>query len=155
MNIEPAHINQIRQAADGRMVEIDADASGVARDLKQIDPTLKVRFAENGSPPFWAVYHESEDGRTTYLVLTVKAHQTASGVWTGLDQRVVKRIMQIGHSTYDYADEIERANAAVSAGNAARFREKVGETAELAAHAIRKDLGLRYKGRAFIATKPQ
>lgn len=150
MEIEPADINQIRRARDGRMAEVDADAGNVARDLKAIDPTLKVRFAENGSPPFWAVYHEQ--GRDTYLVLTVRAHQTASGVWTGLDQRVVKRIMEIGHSTYDYADELERANNRVRDANRAKFRETVGASAELAAHAIRKDLGKRYRGRAFITT---
>jgi len=149
MRVEPAHVSQILRARDGRMVEISEDAGGVAADLKRIDPHLRVRFAENGSPPFWAVYHESEDGRDTYLVLTVQAHQTRSGTWSGLDQRVVRKVMEVGSSTYDYAAEVERKNAQAKASAREAFRERVGPIAEQAAHAIRKDLGVRYKGRAF------
>lgn len=150
MRIEPAHVNQIQAARDGRFVEIDGDAGGVADDLRRIDPSLRVRFAENGNPPFWAIYNESEDKRTTYLVLTVKAYQTNSGVWSGLDQRVVKRIEQIGHPEYDFGAELEATNRQVKQDNRAAFAEKMGPLAELAAHAIRKDLGARYKGRAFL-----
>lgn len=149
MDIEPAHIDQIRQAADGRFVEISADAGGVVDELKRIDKGFGVRFAENGNPPYWHVYHQSEDGLTTELVMSVRAHQTKTGVWTGLDQRVVKRVMKIGHSSYDYAAEVEKANRQAREAHRKEFREKIGESAELAAHAIRKDLGLRYKGRAF------
>lgn len=147
MRIEPANVTQILRARDGRMVEIAQDAGNVASDLKQIDPHLKVRFAESGNPPFWAVYHETDDGRTTHLVLTVQAHQTASGVWAGLDQRVVKRVMEIGHSSYDYGAEIERINRQAHDDKLERFRERVGEQAEQGVHALRKDLG--YKGRIF------
>jgi hypothetical protein len=148
MRIEPADIIQVQRARDGRMVEIDQDAGNVAQDLKRIDPHLKVRFAENGNPPFWAVYHESDDNRSTYLVLTAKAYQVSSGVWTGLDQRIVQRIMEIGHSSYDYANELENANRAVKESAREAFREKVGGAASEAAWAARKDLGI--KNRAVI-----
>lgn len=157
MNIEPAHIDQIRRARNGRMVLISADAGGVAEDLRRIDPGLKVRFAENGNPPFWAVYWESEDKRTTQLVLTVAAHQNSSGVWEGLDQRVVKRIQEIdphGRSGYDYAKELERLARERERARVYDFEQKVGPLAEQAAAAVRKDLGSRYKGRAFITNKP-
>lgn len=153
MNVEPASIDQIRQAKDGQMVLIDADVGGVAQDLRDIDPQLKVRFAETANPPFFAVYWESEDRRETYLVKTVKAHQTALGTWAGLDQRLVEEIRAIdphGRGGYDYAAELERNNKRVDEDRRARFRERVGGTAEEAAHAIRKDLGVRYRGRAFI-----
>jgi hypothetical protein len=149
MRIEPANVDQILCARDGRMVQIHEDAGNVAADLKQIDPHLKVRFAEAGNPPFWAVYHESDDGRSTHLVLTAQAHQSNTGAWTGLDQRIVKRVMEIGHSDYDYAAEIEKANQQVTADRRRTFRERVGEQAEQAAHALRKDLGAKYKGRIF------
>jgi hypothetical protein len=149
MRIEPANVDQILCARDGRMVQIHEDAGNVAADLKQIDPHLKVRFAEAGNPPFWAVYHESDDGRSTHLVLTAQAHQSSTGAWTGLDQRIVKRVMEIGHSSYDYAAEIEKANQQVTADRHHAFRERVGEQAEKAAHALRKDLGAKYKGRIF------
>lgn len=150
MKVEPAHVNQVQRGVTGRMLEVDADVGGVAEDLKRIDPSLRVRFAEAGNPPFFAVYHESEDGRSTYLVLTVKAYQTSTGVWAGLDQRVVKRIMEIGHSSYDFAAEVERANVSAKSRTRKEFREKVEASAEEAAFALRKDLGVRYRGRAFI-----
>lgn len=143
MRIEPAHVNQIRRARDGRMVEVDGDAGGVAEDLRRIDPHLKVRFAEAGRPPFWAVYWESPDQRRTELVLTAEAHQTNSGVWSGLDQRVVKRIEEIGHSSYDLAADLDARNARVERDRKDRFRDAIGDTATQAAHALRKDLGVR------------
>jgi hypothetical protein len=153
MRIEPARVEQVRQAADGRMVLISAEASTIAADLRRIDKGLKVRFAENGNPPFWAVYHESDDGRSTQLVMTAQAHMTASGTWTGLDDRIVKRLEQIdpmGRSGYNYADELEK-----SALQAARDRkhaqyERNGEIAERVAFTLRKDLGEKYKGRIFM-----
>lgn len=132
------------------MLVVDADVGGVAADLKRIDPGLKVRFAEAGNPPFWAVYHESEDGRRTELVFTVQAHETASGTWSGLDQRVVQRIMEIGHSSYDYAAEVARMNERAEKDRRTAFSERMGVIGEKAAHALRKDTGARYKGRAFV-----
>lgn len=132
------------------MVAIDADAGGVAADLRAIDPGLKVRFAENGNPPFWAVYHESEDGRNTYLVLTAVAHMTPLGTWGGLDQRIVKRIQEIdpqGRGGYDFASEVQKQDAEARERHRQRFRDRVGETGEKAIYAIRKDLGS--KSRAF------
>lgn len=149
MDVEPAHIDQIRRGARGAYIEIDKDVGGVAEDLRRIDPHLKVRFAENGNPPFFAIRYESDDGRETYLVMTVQAFRTASGTWAGLDQRVVKRIEQIGHESYDYPAEVERQTIAAREARRDRFRQKIGDTAERAAHALRKDLGTKYKGRIF------
>lgn len=135
------------------MVQISADASTVAADLERIDKGLRVRFAENGNPPFWAVYHESEDGRVTHLVLTAQAHQTISGTWAGLDHRIVERIEQIdpmGRGHYDYAADLERATLDAHAHRRDGFKEKMGDVAERTAHAVRKDLGERYKGRTFV-----
>lgn len=133
------------------MVLISADAGGVAQDLKRIDPCLHVRFAENGRPPFWAVYWEAPDGSSTYLVTTVQAHQTVGGIWTGLDQRLVRRIEEIdpqNRSGYNYARELEKAAAAREEANRQRFRERIEATGEVAAFALRKDLGV--KNRIFV-----
>lgn len=123
------------------MVEISDDVGGVAADLKQIDPHLKVRFAEAGNPPFFAVYEESDDGRSTHLVLTARAYQTASGTWAGLDQRVVHRVMEIGSSTYDFAAEIVKQNTAADRAQKDRRAETLGPILEHGAFALRKDLG--------------
>lgn len=153
MQIQPAHIDQIQRGRFGKMVAIDADVGGVAADLAAIDPGLKVRFVENG--PHFAVYHEEQtvDGVSTYLVLTVQAHQTATGIWGGLDQRVVERVRQIdgwGRGGYDYPAEVEKMNARARKDARAEFQEKMGILGEQAAHALRKDRGTRYKSRTFV-----
>jgi hypothetical protein len=56
--------------------------------------------------------------------------------------------MEIGHSSYDYANELENANRAVKESAREAFREKVGGAASEAAWAARKDLGI--KNRAVI-----
>ena len=141
MRIEPASVDQIRLGSTGRIVEISKDAGGVADDLKKIDPHLKVRFAENGQPPFWAVYWESDDQRSTYLVTTAKAYQGRTGIWTGLDGRLVERIRQIDpQNGYDYASELERQNRAAAKAKKQALEEKMGPLHEQAAHAVRKDL---------------
>ena len=176
MRIEPANIEQIRQAYDGVMHIIPAEAGGVAADLKRIDPGLVVRFSERGE--CWIVFYahcrqhpkhdtqcrvceiakeevppqEQRDGVMQDLVLTVRAHRGNLGVWQGLDQRVVERIREInpeGPGGYDYAKALEAASKRVVAQREQRERELVGSLSAQAAHAIRKDLGVKYKGRIF------
>jgi hypothetical protein len=154
MKIEAAHIDQLARARNGRMILISHDVGGVAAQLREIDPGLRVRFAEAGDPPYWVVYHEQEnaDGSITHtLVLTAQAHQTNTGVWTGLDQRVVDRVREIdahGRSGYDFAAEVEKQNRQAHENRRAEFRRKVEPITEQAAHAVRKDLGSTAK--AFI-----
>lgn len=125
------------------MLEVSADVGNVAEDLRKMDPHLKVRFAEAGNPPFFAVIHESDDGRTSQLVTTVRAYQNASGVWEGLDQRVVRRLEEIdGQAGYDYASELERQNRQASRERRERFREQTGEASEEALWEIRRKGGL-------------
>ena len=100
---------------------------------------------------FFAVYHESEDRRTTHLVLTQKAHQTEFGTWAGLDQRIVDRVREIdaqGRGGYDFVKEVEDQNRRAAKAKRDKFREEMGSFGEQAAHAVRKDLGI--KRRAFI-----
>ena len=152
MQVQPAHVDQVRRGVDGRMDLISADVGNVAADLQRIDPHLKVRFAEAGNPPFFAVYWESDDGRTTELVLTQRAYLTRSGTWAGLDQRIVKRIEEIdshGRGGYDLAKDLEQNHWLLMRAREQRNHELFGELGEKAAHALRKDLGAKYKGRIF------
>lgn len=158
MDIEPANINQVRLGEDGRVVEIDRDVGNVARDLRDLDPGLKVRFAERGK--CWVVYHEHHPGcphngtQQQYLVKSIQAHQGRTGAWTGLDQRLVDRLREIRPGGgYDYVQALERAAKTRAERQRKQRAELFGEMAEHGAHAIRKDLGARYQGRAFIPNK--
>lgn len=162
MNIEPARIEQLRETDDGDWVLISADAGGVAADLKRIDAGFRVRFSKRQE--FWAVSHQNHPGcphnatgdendpRNTYLVLTQQAYPTASGVWTGLDDRIVKEIERTnpeGRGGYNLVEDLDRRNRDADKRKETRFHESIGELGEVAAYALRKDLGARYKGRIF------
>jgi hypothetical protein len=55
-----------------------------------------------------------------------------------------------GRGGYDYAKALEQGRRDRERQEREGFRERLGETAELAAHALRKDLGERYRGRVFV-----
>lgn len=152
MQVQPAHIDQVAATENGHMVAIDADVGGVAAELKRIDKGLKVRFATPpGRDPYWVVFHD--DGQTQNLVLTAKAWQTHSGVWAGLDHRIVARVREIdaqSRSGYDFVKELDGQRERRDRERKRQFADRVGEIGELAAHMTRKDLGERYKGRAFV-----
>jgi hypothetical protein len=150
-DVEPAHIDQLLHCEDGDWVLIDADVGGVVAALQAHDPTLRVRFNKRGHA--WVIYQDLSDGgpRHDELILAVNAEQGPTGAWSGLDQRIVDRVMLIdshGTSGYDFAKELERANAANEKAKADRRSERLGEMGEQLRHALRKDLGV--KNRAFI-----
>jgi hypothetical protein len=150
MDIQPASIDQVRIASDGGMVTITADVGGVAADIQRIDPCLKLKRSK--STGIYVVYRLHRNGepcrdddpeRTEELVLTARE----------CDQRIVSRLEFIdsqGRGGYDYADALERARRDREARERAVFHERIGGTAELAAHELRKATGDRYQGRIFL-----
>lgn len=147
--LSPARLDQILETQN-RQVIVDADSCSVVKDLKAIDKTLGVRFVD-GPEPFFAVYQEiiHPDGREEqHLVTTAQAYMTSFGTYSGLDNRLVERIRRITHSSYDFVAEAEKKKREHDA-TARKERENMyGEMGEKAAHALRKDLGVKTK--AFI-----
>jgi hypothetical protein len=148
MNVEPASIEQIRQAADGRVVLISAEESTIAADLQRIDKRL--RLSRNDKGGFWTVYEMPEGGcpcpkpdcEHGHLVLTA----------TSLDDRIVKRVEFIdpqGRGGYSFADALEQNRNARLRAERNEREEFYGDLGEKVAHALRKDLGEKYKGRVF------
>lgn len=151
MEVRPARIEQVRETDDGDWVVISADASSVAADLQALDSTLKVRFSNRSKDPYFAVYKETitAEGTTHELVTSVQAYQNSFGVWEGLDQRLVAHMRRIdgqGTSGYNFADELEKSRKRREAEKKAAFAERVGGLAEQAAHALRKEAGVTYRG---------
>ena len=142
MNIEPATLPQIRRARDGRMVLIDADAGGIAEQMRRIDPKLKLRYSEAGE--YYVVYVEEQrpDGRVDqHLVFTAQE----------CDGRIIRRLEQIdshGRSGYDYVRELEKAQQEQKESVMEKFRQAAREHGPELYHALRRDLGV--KDRIFV-----
>ena len=156
MDIQPATVEQVRVGTDGRMVLIDAEASQVVKDLQSMIPEIRVRFAEDAKPPFWAVYVLEDDGRSTHLVLTQQATLTSSGTWAGLDDRIVKRVAEIdpqGRGGYDYLEQLDRQNELARKRTRERKRERFGELGEQAQRELRRKLGPPHT-RIFVGGQP-
>jgi hypothetical protein len=145
MQVRPASIDQVQRAKDGRMVLISARESTIAADLQRIDRRLKLRFSEGGG--YWAVFEQPEGGcpcpdpncEHGHLVLTAQE----------CDDRIVQRIQYIdpqGRGGYSYADALEKATLDAHRKSRQEFLDHVEELGEQAAHAVRRDLGARYKG---------
>jgi hypothetical protein len=146
MQINPASFDQIRMAWDGNVVTIPAEYGGVAADIARLDPCLKLRYSKSSEcfivfrvHRHGEVCREDDPERTEELVLSA----------VECDDRIVKRLEYIdpqGRGGYDYVAEIEKATLEAHKQRRAGFAEQVGETAEQVAHALRKDLGERYRG---------
>jgi hypothetical protein len=132
MEIQPATLAQVRQGRDGRRVLIEEDVLDVARRLQAIDPSLALHWNENGN---YFVLTETDAAGTERMVLTAQE----------LDDRLLARVQQIMHPSYDYAAELDRQDRQADRERDHRFAEQTGEVGERLAHAVRKDIQAKNK----------
>ena len=146
--LAPARLDQFVETRN-RQVIVDADSCAIVKDLKEIDRTLEVRFVD-GPEPYFAVFQNlSENGRREeHLVTTVQAYPTSFGTYTGLDGRLLERVRKIAHSSYDFMKEAEEGKRKWEEDRRKEREEVYGDMGERAAHALRKDMGVKTK--AFI-----
>lgn len=140
--LSPARLDQFVETRN-RQVIVDADSCAVVKDLQEIDKSLGVRFVD-GPEPYFAVIQTIEhgDGRVDQqLVTTAQAYPTAFGTYTGLDERIVERVRKVSHESYDFMAEAEKNKKDWDESMRKAREEKLGEMGEMAAHAVRKDLG--------------
>jgi hypothetical protein len=131
MDIEPASLTQIARGRDGKVVAIDDDVSGIAQQLKEIDPQLKLRYSEAGE--YFAVYHDGPE--ESYLVTTAQE----------LDGRILQRIRKVASGRYDYVAELDALDARAERERDRAFSEQMGEAHQQLKHALQKDLGSKPK----------
>ncbi len=138
MEIEPATLAQVAMGRDGKMHEVDDDVGGIALRLKEIDDSLRLRWNEFGG--FFVIYQmlDTAEGLLEKLVLTAQE----------LDGRIIKRVEQITHPSYDFVAEMDRMDEQAQKDKDHAFHEQTGEVAERMAHAVRKDLEAQNK--AFV-----
>ena len=130
MQLEPASITQVRQGKK-RRITVEADVGSVVKQIQEIDPRLGVIWDDDGE--FFAVVEQ--DGPKQRVVLTAQE----------LDHRVLIRVREIASEDYDYVGEMDRMDAQADKDKDSRFRNEVGENAEVMAHALRSDLQAKNK----------
>lgn len=141
MDISPASAVQVRESGD--LIEISDDVLGVARDLRELDPSLRLRYSESHN--FWAVYQVEHHPLTQELL----RKQLVTTCKDALDPRLVERVRKVMDPNYDLAGELERLEKQSKTDLAHQRREDLGPKAERLAHAMRKDT-LRHHRHIFV-----
>lgn len=134
MEIQPATLDQIRIARNGKWVVIDNDVGNVAKDLRTLHPSLRLRHSESSG--HFVVYQEivHPNGKVEqHLVTTAKE----------CDQRLVKRVAQIMQPEYDFAKELDKMDDEAKKRSEKEFEEQIEDHADRLAFAIRKDMGFK------------
>ena len=103
----------------------------IVKQIQEIDPRLGVIWDDDGE--FFAVVEQ--EGPKQRIVLTAKE----------LDARVLLRVQEIASEDYDYVGEMDRIDAEADKRKDHRFKEEVGQNAEVMAHALRKDLQAKHR----------
>lgn len=141
IDIEPASWTQVRDIGKDTVI-IEEDILDIVKQLKEISPSLFVRWSAGNGEPFYTLYSkEVINGKETeYLVKTFKQ----------LDQRIVDRVRYIASPDYNYVKDMDRLDNKQDADFNYKMDQFFGEKAEELAHALRRDLGLD-KDRAFFS----
>lgn len=145
IEISPASVAQVHRTRVGRNVLIDDDVQGIARDLREIDKSLKLEF--DPGQEMYVVYQvvcEPDGSVSDKLVTTWDIERNGP-----LDKRLVHRIRQIAAAGYDYAAELDRVDAEAEKAAEYAFAEEFGPVADQLAWALLKDLG-ENKGRVVV-----
>ena len=166
--IRPARMLQVQEAWDHGFDVLEPDVGGVVEALQRLNPMFGVRLGTRHHERAWVIFrkhcHAHPDyetdcpdckmGQQRTFVTSRQAFQNGSGTWEGLTHEVVRHLERVGSESYNFAKEVERQNTrAVLLAD--QLREGAfAEHGEELAHAIRRDLGTRYRGRAFIHNKP-
>jgi hypothetical protein len=138
--IEPVALTQVLEGYDGRMIVVDDDVAGVARDLREIDPSLALRYSERSGHFVVVQIIEEGDRRTEHLVTTAQE----------CDQRIVARVRKITHESYDFVKELEadQQRAERERRDNSPVARMLDEHGDELVFALRRDL--RVQNRVFV-----
>lgn len=125
MEIRPLSLAQVQTGRDGRRYEVSGQAGEIAKQLKEMDPRLRVEFNEGGE--YFTVYSSQLNGRGELvedIVLRVQADE-----WDG---RVVRYLAPRIHDVLNGRSIASRLDAEHDANKAAadkRLEESVASRA--------------------------
>lgn len=138
IDIEPVGFDQIVRGRGGKLVVIENDVSGIAKQIKEINKDFFLRYNEQGE--YFVVLQDMGPGYRPHPV-TMAQH---------CDQRLVERTRKVVHSSYDGGAEMDRQHDEQDRVNDAQFTEKVAEVSEKLAWAIREDIRKARPGPVYI-----
>lgn len=145
IEIQPASLGQVVMGRGGRKIYIEDDVGNVARDLRDIDSSLRLMYNERSE--CFVVYQVTLDSeghvRSEHLVTTAQE----------CDQRLVNRVKKITQPGYDYLKELEKAEAKSKADSEYQLAERLGDAGERLYHAVRKDTMGADTGKYFFKAK--
>lgn len=126
-------MDQVVTARGGRTVVIDRDVGDVARQLKEIDRSLLLRWHEPTS--HYSVVQVLPD-ESEQLVATCQPIAGGSP-----DPRLVEAVRKVASSAYDVEAELRGLHARQVRDQAHLDRERVGPALEQAYHRFQKQTG--------------
>ena len=146
VEITPLPFDRAMKLRNGKRVAITADVGDIAKQLREINPDLKL-FYNSQAAAYCVELHttESNGSVTEHLV----------GAYDEIDARVLTRIRQVMHPDYDLEAEIAKSEAAADRAQEQKMAEALGDAGEKMGFALQKDLsrheiGRTLKSRAFI-----
>jgi hypothetical protein len=116
----------------GELVEVSDDVLGIARDLREIDPSLHLRYSEKQD--IWIVF-QLENHPITGEELKKQLVTTSQT----LNPEIVERVRKITSDSYDLVGELEQIEKQKKRDARHALRESLGEKGEKLAWALRKD----------------
>jgi hypothetical protein len=133
VDIEPGRMAQVTRALkSGKLISVDDDVQGVANDLHEIDPHLRLSYEPHED--VWIVKY-------VYLTAGGEVKERLVSSFQECDQRIVRRVREINRPGYDFVAELDRLDREAERRKDHEFSEKIGPHAEKLAWALRQDLG--------------
>jgi hypothetical protein len=126
-----ATIDQILRTDKGSLVTVEGDVLGIAKQLHEIDPCLRLKYSDAGGEGRFIVYEVTDNGpgkQPDERIVTTSLD---------CDQRILDRVREISSEGYDYVAELERINRERDAELDHNFTEQVGEAGERLHHILK------------------
>lgn len=132
MEISPVSMAQVQTGRDGRQYEVDGTPGEIAKQLKEIDPSLSVEYNEYGE--YFVVIQSTPDG-SEHCILRVPLNE--------FDGRVVKYIEPRAFEVRNgisIADRLEAEQRSKFRAREQAIEEAAGEKAYALMRTIQKDI---------------
>jgi hypothetical protein len=140
VDIEPASMDQVVAARDGRTVVIDRDLGDVALQLRQIDPSLVLRY--HPETHHYSVIQRMPD-RQEQLVATCQPIPGGAP-----HPKLIETVARVASSSYDVASELRAADTRRIREEEHRAAEETGLLLEEAYHRFKRQTGIQ--NRVFV-----